>query len=213
MYGISNNDTNICLLIKLNDPMLAAKIGRRGMTIWFNDQGEREKIFGIKYSEEFPREYAPRRFNAAGEESAEGPDKAKRRPQAAGSGIFLLVKSNGDAESLSGPDMRGLHAAADYDAGIYSYEFSIPLNRLFGDGMILSVPGSSKIKSCLEIGGASKEDMPVKKERMGGGGGGMRGSGGRGGMRPGGGKVGKRKMPDMEGKEIWVNVLLASKAQ
>ncbi len=227
MYGISNNDTSLCLLIRFNDPMLAAKISRRGMTIWFNDQDEKEKIFGIKYKDEIPRDDPSKRFNAAGEESVEDQKSPRRMRLMNQTGIFTLVKSNGDAEGLSGLGMMGLEAAADYEAGIFSYEFSVPLNRPFGNGMILSIPESSKIKSCLEIGGMSKEDKAGMKERMAdrgrggtgagggisGGIGGGRQGGGMGGMRPGGGKRGGGQMPDMDGKELWINVLLAAEPQ
>ena len=44
MLGIANNDDNLYIMYCFNDPNLARMIAMRGITIWFNDEGNKDKI-------------------------------------------------------------------------------------------------------------------------------------------------------------------------
>ena len=135
-------------------------------------------------------------------------------------GQFTLAKN----DSLTGiflDDIIGFEASAGYSDGLYCYEFAVPLTQMEETPYYLDISNTESILIGLEISGMSEEEKEKLKEEManrrgsgmrGGGRGGRSGGGrGGGGMRGGGMRSGGRQMPDMDGKEYWITVMLATK--
>ena len=51
IYSIINDDTSLSVLIQFRDYRLARKINTRGLTLWLNSEGEKEKNLGIHYED------------------------------------------------------------------------------------------------------------------------------------------------------------------
>ncbi len=212
VYGIVNDDCSIDFMVRFNDQRLAQTFAIRGFTVWINAENEEDKTLGIHYKDENLKDLAmSRRFNRR-------PDKNRRGniPQHAPEpkGQFTLAKN----DSLTGiliKDIEGFYTSAGYEDGLYCYEFSIPLTPTNGSLDYLKIFDEKEVMIGLEISGLSEEEKKELKEQMDEGrGSGMR-SGGKGRGGPGGGRrggrmrSGNRSMPDMDGDENWICVILA----
>ncbi len=227
VLGVVNNDSSLDMLIKFNDARLARMFERRGVTLWLNGDGKKDKIYGIQYIDP-----------AAGMMDSPAVDMSGRggRPQMnarqsfESHGVFSLETS--DTVSIPPDGLNGVEAKAGFLDGIYCYEIKVPLQTDDNSAYALQVLPGKKINLGIEIAPVSKEEQDRIKEMIserqkngsgpaGGHGGGMRGGGmpgggmpggdmPDGGMRGGGFRGGNGMMSGMVGQEIWLNVVLAN---
>lgn len=215
VYGFANNDTSLNLLIRFRDPGLVHKLSRRGMTLWFNENNEKERIFGIHYIDKSVRSPQPGMEGDSGKNLAPNQRSSYKQQTFVPTGTFSLVQRDSISGGIDIKNVRGLEGAAGYENGLYCFEFRVNLNESEKTIHSISVPGDGKIKACLEISPMSEEEKERMKEmsaQQGGRGshdGGMKG-GGRGGH--GGGRGGSRMQAlNTDGDEIWITVILAGK--
>lgn len=214
--GLSNDDRNLYVLFRFSDQAWARAIRMGGVTIWLDNSGKKSKDFGIRYTGG-PALSDMRMSEASdrgGFREAMTPDQKQRLSEmekAMADRITLIDKKNNQEITLRTDGSGGPAASSSSFQGIYTYEFSIPLERgnAFDCG-IGARPGQI-ISLGFEWGGISKEDRQKMKEKTGGsppggmGGGPPGGMGGGQGQRPGG-----PGPQSAEKQELWVKTQLAS---
>ena len=225
VYGIVNNDSALYCMIRFNDQQLARMMSVRGFTLWVNNSGDEEKLMGIHYRDQRPREdiMEMMRPRPGQQDQQKVPDQKIIYPR----GRFSLAR-NDTITDFNINDIYGINAAAGLDNGLYCFEFSMALKKSAGIVYSLGVKSGDVIKVGMEIAAVSEEEqermkkeMEGRRESMGNGRGGGRPGGGRpsggtgggmmGGGRSGGGMRGDRpQMPDMDGDIFWMTVQLAA---
>lgn len=222
IYSVINDDTSLSLMFQFRDPQLARKINMRGLTLWINSDGDKEKVAGIHYENRKLMDAlldnmaeGKRMFTEKPDENFQG---AERESPENLSGTFSLIDGEGYVITSNGKDV--ISGAADKKDGNYCFEFNIKPSAENG----LSLTPDTDLMLGIEISAVSDEviemmnkrksgRMDGKMEPQDGGipGGGMRGGGrhggGMGGYLPGG-KKGKAENI-MDAQEVWFSVTLA----
>jgi hypothetical protein len=216
VYGIVNNDSEMCMMLRFNDQKVAQMFAVRGFILWANDTDSEKKLYGIHYHDETLRDqFTARMRNRQRQDRQESDDPTFSETP---TGTFKLAKNDSLLEILI-DDVTGFAAAAGYQEGLYTYEFSMPITTVNGSPYYLDLSRSQSIKVGMEIAGISDQEKAKIKEGMENrrksdmpsGGGRMPGGGMRGGSKRGGGmRGGEPQMPDMDGEQYWVTVKLAT---
>ncbi len=216
--GLSNDSQNLYVLFRFSNQAWARAIRRGGVTLWLDNSGKKNKDLGIRYTGgpsmlDLPMQGSSSRGGFREAMTPEMQQRLAEMEQDPAGQITLIYKKSSQEITLrphgSGDPAAGFAAPQ----GIYTYEFSIPLEK--GDGFDCGIgakPGQT-VSLGFEWGGMSKEDRQKMMERMGSGmggppPGGM--SGGRGGM---GGRPGGPRMRPAEKQEFWVKTQLALPAE
>lgn len=215
VLGVVNDDSTLDVMIRFRDFRLARLFRHRGMTLWVNGENRKRKTLGIHFVNEaakYMRAPSPGRFGEPGGASA--PMENMRRFR----GTFSLIKDE-VSEIISSSGLEGVFAATDVQDGTFCYEYEIPIGVNITAPFALKAKPGDAIKLGIEIPPVSEEERQRMKERLKErGGGGMRGqirggSGRRGGVMRGRGLRGGapgRQMPDLDGEQIWITVLLSN---
>jgi hypothetical protein len=219
--GLRNDNQNLYILFRFNNQAWARAIHMGGVTLWLDNSGKKKKDFGIRYTGGAPL-FGLQMPGASGEggfREAMTPEQQQRLLNMAQDtvGQITIIDKKSDREiTLRADDSGGPAFCFASPQGIYTYEFSIPLqkNDVFAYG--IGVQPGQALSLGLEWGGMSKEDRQKMRERMGGGRGGGP-PGGMGGGQPGGmgggregGSRGGHGMQASEKQELWVKTQLAS---
>ena len=226
--GLQNDSQNLYLLFRFSNQAWAHAVRMGGVTLWLDDSGKKKKDFGIRYCggpplSELQRTGASSRGGFRETLTPEQQQRLQDVEEAAADQITVIDKKSSREIALSPDGSGGPAASFASPQGIYTYEFSIPLERgdVFDHG-IGTHPGQT-ICLGLEWGGMDKKDRESMMKKMGGGSpGGMGGPppGGRGGGPPGGtgggpggGPRGGSGMKAPEKQELWVKTQLALPAE
>jgi hypothetical protein len=215
--GLSNDSRNLYLLFRFSNQAWARAIRMGGITLWLDNSGKKKKDYGIRYTGGPPllglrMPGASDQGGFRGAMTSEQQQRLSEMEQDSTGRITLIDNKSNQEISLRTDGSGGPTIAFASPQGIYSYEFSIPLdkNDVFDYG-IGAKPGQI-ISLGLEWGGMSKEDRQKMREKMGGGmGGGPPGGMGRGSMGGGqGGRPGSgSRSQSTEKQELWVKTQLA----
>ena len=222
--GLQNDNQHLYLLFRFSNQAWARAIRMGGVTLWLDGSGKKKKDFGIRYCggpplSELQRTGAPSRGGFRETLTPEQQQRLKDVEEAAADQITVIERKSNQEISLPPDGSGGPAASFASPQGIYTYEFSIPLEKgdVFDHG-IGAQPGET-VSLGLEWGGISKEDRQKMMQGMRPGGGagppgGMGGGppGGRGGG-PGGGPRGGPGMKAPEKQELWVKTQLALPAE
>lgn len=214
--GLSNDHQNLYILFRFSNQAWARAIRMGGVTIWLDNSGKKSKDFGIRYTggPNLSDMRMPEASDRGGFREAMTPEQKQRLSdmEQDTAGQITVIDKKSDQEITLRPDAAGGPAACFASPqGVYTYEFSIPLEKgdVFNFG-IGAQPGQT-ISLGFEWGGISKEDRQKMRERTGGGPPGGMGGGPPGGMSGGGG----RQRPSGSGRqsaekqELWVKTQLA----
>jgi hypothetical protein len=203
-----------CLYISLSSPVsdVANQIVLRGLTVWFDPEGGKQRAFGIHCpigvqvrpddnSQMTGRNKDRRAFQEMVLENVEG----------SAENLEILGPYEDDRIMLSSAEAHGIEVAVGHKDGRFVYELKVPLQA---DEMRPYAIGAEKDRP-IGIGVETPQiDMEALREGMGGGmpEGGMPGGGGRGGgMRPGGGRGGSWGPGQIPKRlQIWGKIQLAS---
>jgi len=213
--GLANDSSRLYVLVRLRDRRTAGMIRRSGLTLYIDPEGGKSKDFYICFHGGPSRED----IEAMGGDGDRRPSDRENDFMAPDTGRpEFTCYQKGRIVEMEIPTDGSLGPAAAYgvDQGLYTYEFSIPLQestvRFYGIG---AEPGR-KIGLGAKWGGGGRGGMSGPRMHgggmppMGGGGdmppGGM-GGGPRGGG-PGDGEFGKRPDRPKE-QEVWLKVPLA----
>jgi hypothetical protein len=165
--GVCNDAHNLYFLMRVSDRTLKREIERRGVTVWFNADGKKKKIFGLSYrngsDKDLQRERVPKDTIGDGNH---GRPPMKGFPPAQ-NGLFVLKGSARDRIPISAND-AGAPVANLLTEGTSSIlELSVPLYTEESEFAIGAQPGSQVLLR-MELGGSGQD----KKPGRGGGGGG-----------------------------------------
>ena len=222
--GLQNDNNDLYLLFRFSNQAWARAIRMGGVTLWLDNSGKKKKDFGIRYCggpplSELQMTGASSRGGFRETLTPEQQQRLQNAEEAAADQITVIEKKSNREITLSPDGSGGPAASFASPQGIYTYEFSIPLEKgdVFDHG-IGAQPGET-VSLGLEWGGMSREDRQKTMQGMRPGGGagppgGMGGGppGGRGGG-PGGGPRGGPGMKAPEKQELWVKTQLALPAE
>jgi hypothetical protein len=215
--GLSNDNQNLYILFRFSNQAWARAIRMGGVTLWLDNSGKKKKDFGIRYTggPSLSELQKMRPSSEGGFQEALTPEQRQRlldMEQDTVGQITVIDKKSKQEITLRTDGSGGPAVCFASPQGIYTYEFSIPLEK--GDVFDFGIGAKPGQIICLglEWGGISKEDRRKMMGRMGGGRpGGMGGGppGGMGGGR-GGGPRGSSRPQRPEKQELWVKTQLAS---
>lgn len=198
VIGMANDSTRLYLLIRFRDPKWARAIRMAGLILDFRIDSDTKESFVLKYwggpTPEQMREIMGRKFDdSAGGEfpGSERPDRPARHDRRV---FTCYIKDRIEEKEIPVDGSEGPAAAFNVDQGLFTYEFSIPLEK---GGVLqygLGVGAGSQFK--LDATWGDMKNMPERQHRPEFTFGGMEGGppgGGMGGERPeGGGMRGDR---------------------
>lgn len=197
VYSVVNTDSSLIVMLRFNDARFARILERRGLTLWFDEMCGEDKSFGIRYVNKMTLGFGMNR-----KRDMDTYQEEEIKPK----GSFSIVDKDGSDE-ISVNLVKNVYAAADYQDGLFCFEYSLPLSSNSDDAYALTISEEKEINIGFEINAISNEMREKMKERMG-----SRG-GNRGGMRGGGMADGSRgggmNMRDFEAKELWFAILIA----
>ena len=199
VMGIANTANTLDIMIRFNDPELAAMIQRRGVTLWIDRNKKKKKTYGVQFIDPsaFERDMMPPVRNRDDRAAPQMNEETLRRRLSRGK---FMVVNNDTPQEITGGLKDSIKTAADYQNGLFCFEFGLLFNEKF--------PSPGEIQIGFELAGLDKErrkEMRMQMERSmnsdareGGPGGGMR----QGDI--------SGKSYSINGKELWLTVLLAS---
>lgn len=217
--GLCNDSENLYILFRFSDQTWARAIRMGGVTLWLDNSGKKKKDFGIRYTggPSLSELQKMRPSSEGGFWESLTPEQQQRLAdmQAATADQITIIDKKSDQKiTLPANGSRGPAVSFASPQGIYTYEFSIPLQKSDVFAYAIGAQPGQTICLGLEWGGISMSDRQRMRQEMGGG---MRGGGGGGGMgggrRGGGGRGGSRggsRIQPPEKQELWVKTLLAS---
>jgi hypothetical protein len=217
--GLCNDSENLYILFRFSNQTWLRAIRMGGVTLWLDNSGKKKKDFGIRYTggPSLSELQKLGMFSGGGFRERLTPEQQQHLAEmekATADQITVIDKKNNQEMTMRADGSGGPAACFASPQGVYTYEFSIPLEK--GDVFDCGIGAGPGQVICLglEWGGMSKEDRANMMKRMGGGPpggmGGGRGGGDRGGM--GGGRGGPRMQPP-EKQELWVKTQLASPSE
>lgn len=218
VLGMCNDSTNVYVLFRIRDARSAMSIRRAGLTIWLNSEGKEKKKFGVRYNggpslSEIRELMTDEEEEMFSEIPPERMDRMGRRFSGIEDRFTVFYDGEDKSDSIPTDGSRGPAVSYASSNGLYTYEFSIPLQNsdygIYGMGALFD----EDICIGPEWGGRPDDRGPGGGMGRGGGpgggmGGGSGGRGGRGGGR-GGGPPGGSRMGPSEEHEFWVTTKLA----
>ncbi len=212
--GLSNDNQNLYILFRFSNQAWARAIRMGGVTLWLDNSGKKKKDFGIRYTggPSLSELQKMKASSGGGFRETLTPEQQQRlleMEEATADQIIVIDKKSNQEITLRADGSGGPAVCFASPQGIYTYEFSIPLEKgdVFDCG--IGVEPEQVICLGLEWGGMSKADRE-RMEKMGGGPPGGMGGGPPGGIGGRGGGRGGSRPQAPEKQELWVKTLLAS---
>jgi uncharacterized membrane protein YgcG len=209
--GLMNDSTFVYLMLATNDRQYSRMLMARGLTVWFDASGGREKTFGVHY----PLGITAGRPQRSSDISRDAETfDSQLQANAPLTDLEILGPGKEDRHKMPIMATGGIQAKAIFAAGSFVYELKVP----FPDDS--RFPFSIRSKAGTKIGVGLEtpdfESQGGEQGGFGGGGGGGRGGGGGGrGGRGGGGGGSMGSNPErVSGAasplKVWLSVQLAS---
>lgn len=215
--ALRHDSANVYLIALSRDPNVVRQMETRGLTIWVNLDGKKNRTLGLRYRGGIPKSRLDERANQA------APEFARRRDEMLEEQVharqFIQVVRKGQVEEIPQTGERGPIVASGFSAGTYLYEWRIPLTALNDQTIALGMTENSKLRLGLEFGYMTDDEKAKMKAHRGkdsGGFGPPVGGGGHPGGGPGGGMGGGRPQGGPprgnsdQTSEIWLDVSLAN---
>ncbi len=224
--AIGNDDSCLYAAVKFRDPMWLRTIRMKGLTIWVNNEAKKDKTIGFRFNGGPGREEMEKlRPQAEQASEVEGQLFQKKDMMTNFDSIetrlevlekdFWYQPTPIEQDGRNGPEV-----AFGMGAGMFWYEYKIPLapsaGKFYGAGLESSQP----FLLCLEWGGIERGDHPRGGMRLTGTGIGGEGMGGGmpgDGPPPGGDRRGGMSRGDfekyMKKQDFWVKIALAPTAK
>jgi uncharacterized membrane protein YgcG len=213
ILGVRNDTSDIYVLFKTSSRQQSYQILGRGLTVWFDPSGGKDKIFGIHFP--LGRTGQGEYREQSGEE---GQENQEGTPQPTETDLEVIDNRQSGPVQLTPVEAKGIELnIKNYDDYLV-YEMKIPLHSSEDHPYAINVKGKS---IGLGFEGGTMQARSSGEERSGegggyggeGGGGGYGGGfGGRhgGGRRGGGGREGGGERP--KPIDFWLKVDLAQNA-
>ena len=196
--GVLNDGEYLYVSLLTSDPDVTERIIQRGMTLWLDPDGGKDKIFGIR----FPL--------GMGEPRRRPRDQRVRQERFTASLSELeILREDGKHRRLSATNMPGLTASAHLNYGMLQYELKVPLQHSRMHSYAVDAAPGTAISLGLETPTEGDDETQRQQPRQGRGGMGQGGMGGRSGRRGSGGMRGGETMGQQDPVELWAKVMLA----
>ena len=208
--GLQNDSANLYLVVKATDRNTQLQIMRRGLTIWLDAKGKKNKTLGIHYPIGMQEYGIP---DVKANPNTEFAKEQQNLFTEMLNEIEVLGPEKNDRNRMARANSFGIEASLNDTLGVMIYELKIPLRSTNEYPYAISTDPGSAISVGLEAGKFNKEmmrgNMPMRGG-MPGGGGGMPPGGGESpsGMPPGGRERGKM----IEPLDFWAKIALAKAA-
>ena len=204
--GVHNDGEYLYLALVSSDRRLINQAIIRGLTVWFDAEGGKEKTFGLRFPLgliESGASFSPREM-----QQDQNPDARREQFEASLTELDVL---QGKDQSVRFPRaaIPRLDVTATLNAGTLVYELKIPLGISEDHAFAIDAAPGDVIGVGLET---PEIDREARGQQFGGRGGRGGGRGGRGGGRGGfGGRGGGRGGPQQqpESLKLWTTVELA----
>lgn len=205
--GLQNDTANLYIIVKATDRNTQLQIMRRGLTIWLDAKGKKNKTLGIHYPigmQEYgiPEVKANPNTEFASEQQTRFTEMLKD--------IEVLGPEKNDRNRIGKVNSFGIEASLSDTLGVMIYELKIPLRSTNEYPYAVSAGPGSSIGVGLEAGKFNREGMGQHMRMRGG----M--PGGEGGMPHGGSEPSEGRPPGSRerGKmpepiDFWAKVSLA----
>ncbi|MFH1312489.1 MAG: hypothetical protein ABIJ00_04610 [Candidatus Eisenbacteria bacterium] len=223
--GIMNDDDYLYVSLSTSLRSVAAQIMARGLTVWLDPEGGKQKSFGIRCPIGAPQEMDdPSQFSKITQDRDKFTDMILEKLESSVEQLEIIGPTEDDVIRLFPSQLAGLEVRLGHQDGRFLYEVKIPLRSTdqhpysigmdegsyVGLGFETAEIDQDKMREAtggkMPRGAVPGGDMPGRGPGGGGKrGGGMRGGGMGGGREPGGDS---RIMP--ERLELWTKVKLAS---
>jgi hypothetical protein len=219
-FRVLNDDSNMYVSMASPDDNVLGQIIDRGITVWFDPEGEMDKVFGIRWPGQPPGEAPGQRPDPASmRQMMQDPSKMKQR-------LLEMIDEPPDYLELVGPNevivarlpvtqTQDIKMALGYQSGWFICELKVPLYKSDDHPYAVGAEPDKKIAMGFTTPEIDREAMMKAMRPEGGPPGDMNGGGegGMGGSTRGGpppGMAGGRRM--MQPLELWTKVALANQA-
>lgn len=206
--GLINDGQHLYVSMMTENPMIRTQIMRKGLTVWLDPKGGKNKTFGIKYplgrqdSGQEEEQFNPQMMDEINRE------EMMQKLQESMTELEVLGPNEEVLGKMDIEDAKGIEVKMRNAGGTFVYELKVPLTSSE------EYPYAVGVKAGDVIGvGFLSPKLQMQRPRgmrggggMPGGGGGMGGRGGMGGMDGRGGMG--RQMPQQ--LKIWAKVQLAA---
>lgn len=212
MIGLLNDSDNLYISLATGREDLRRQLMARGLTLWFDPEGGKEKIFGIRFPLGLSGAERPSRDRREREEPGGDDDRFRR----ATAEVEFLFPAEDERRRMPIQAAMGVEVRLGTASDRFVYELKIPLALSEEHPYAIGVTAGELIGIGLETPEIDRDAMRQRRGRGGfsgggGRGGGMRGGGGRGGGMGGGrGGGGRGQRPGMpKPLKIWAKLQLA----
>ena len=185
--GVHNDNRFLYLCLKTTDRAMKRQINARGLSLWLDAQGGKEKNFGIRFPVGYLRMRAMR-VGAEGENSEDSlRDFSDLESEAAL--VFVMLGANGEETVFEFNAVPELELKTERTVEGWGYEMKLPLRSSATSKLAFDKGNGSLLGIGLETGRAEGRRPDIRGNRSGGR---ARGGGPGGGRVGGGGGFGGR---------------------
>jgi hypothetical protein len=201
--GVLNDENSVFLCLRAADLRAAAQVFRRGLVVWLDPKGGKDKVLGIHYP--LGRDGSDFEGPPGNPDSAGQDVPARPRTRANLDEIEILGPGRDEKASLHIDELKGIRVAVSRSGGMIVYELAVPLVK----GENAPYAAQSGPGKTLGIGfDAAEPDVLMPGRGMGGRMPGGIGGSRRGGFQGRGGMMG-RGFRQNQPLKIWLKVNLA----
>jgi hypothetical protein len=145
-YSVANDNSNLYLVLMTNDQVVQRKIMGLGLTLWFDNEGKKNKTKGIRY----PLKPDRNSFSSQNAQSMQEP----KRPNL---NTMELVGFEGkEVQRVSMAERSPVDVKINHSPGqSFVYEVEIPLEKIFESG----IDSTSKLSVGIETGYLELDNM------------------------------------------------------
>jgi len=128
-YYISNDNNNIFINMKVDDPVTQSRILSQGLTVWINMDAKRAKTTGVRFPIGSENSRGQSRLNASGNKI--NTDRSDITPNSLANTIELLGFISEEARLIPADNADNFRGSVKYDSdGALRYQMILPLVKL-----------------------------------------------------------------------------------
>lgn len=214
--GLLNDENFMYICLIAEDPMIRNQIMMQGLTLWFDPNGGKEKIFGIQFPISMPegemqqRGMQARDVQMKPERDEQDPERRRQIPTRQMTELEILGPGKDESTRMLITEAVGINVGIRASSGMLVYELQVPLQLTEEFPYAIGAEAGNAIGIRLETPKINRQNMGrgMVGGMPGGGRGGMGGMPGGGGMRGGGMRP---RMP--EPLKIRAKIQLASNSE
>jgi len=179
--GVRNDRDHLYVCLVMMDRQMQMQMMALGFTVWFDPEGETNRVFGIHYPLGMEGQQPPSALEGRGD-----PEEAQKLMEGSQRELEIIGPGEKEHERMLLMQAQGIKVKLGNHQGFLVYELSVPLRRSVDHPYAIGVDTNRTVGIGFET---TEPNFDKMKGQFGGaGGGGMGGPPrGSGGMPPGGG--------------------------